>query len=465
NFFIQRIKLLMRIESLELKNIGVFDHETIKFSSNNNKDKDKAEIHIFTGPNGSGKTTILYALAAAFGKFSKNKYKNNLYYKRFRFFERKDEADTNLPLIDQDKMESESHSLVIFDNRAQSLAYGCYRCQVPHSQDYIDANEDFSNYKSTVGSKQKPQQALKFAAFSYSGYRFVKTVPIDAVREMPDNPLYNALEFVKDDEYSKQFNINQWIANNISINALEQMNNGNQPSSKKNTVELLSEIISEVVGYNITFQLETSPINLVIKTDNEISDFDVLPDGLRSMISWMGDLLMRLDMLKWENDTPIFERNIILFLDEIEVHLHPSWQRKILPVIQKLFKNAQIFLTTHSPFIVNSVDGAWIHELALNKDRTSTIVETFQSKTSDSIDYVLKKAFGINEEFGLKTQDLLDRFYQLRDAVLENDRSKESELLEKSKKLLELNDTEITDIVEFELRQLAKITKNKIYTQ
>ena len=77
----------------------------------------------------------------------------------------------------------------------------------------------------------------------------------------------------------------------------------------------------------------------------------------------------------------------------------------------------------------------------------------------------MKKAFGIDEEFGLKTQDLLDSFYQLRDAILENDTSKEKDLLEKSKKLLELKDTEITDIVEFELRQLAKITKNKIYTQ
>jgi predicted ATP-binding protein involved in virulence len=451
----------MRIESLELKNIGVFDHEKIEFSSNNNKDK--AEIHIFTGPNGSGKTTILYALAAAFGKFSKGKYTSNLYYKRFRFFE-SDNSSNDISDFPKHTL-TKSQSLVSFNHNEKSLLYGCSKCHQIHS--IRDRNQDdiLENYQELTTTIVPPQQLIKFAAFSYSGYRVIKTVNIDAIRSTSNNPLYDALDFAKDGEYSKSFNINQWIANNISINALEQMNKGNQPSSKKNTVELLSEIISEVVGYNITFQLETSPINLVIKTDNEISDFDVLPDGLRSMISWMGDLLMRLDMLKWENDTPIFERNIILFLDEIEVHLHPSWQRKILPVIQKLFKNAQIFLTTHSPFIVNSVDGAWIHELALNKNRTSTIIETFQSKTSDSIDYVLKKAFGINEEFGLKTQDLLDSFYQLRDAILENDTSKEKDLLEKSKKLLELNDTEITDIVEFELRQLAKITKNKIYTQ
>jgi predicted ATP-binding protein involved in virulence len=455
----------MRIESLELKNIGVFDFEKIEFQANSKKNKDKAEIHIFTGPNGSGKTTILYALAAAFEMFSKEEYHSNLYYKRFRFFE--EEVSSNLPLSNFEKRELQvkSYSLVKTENGSKTATIGCPECNGIHSRHVKTKNEPLLDYKRLNATKQKPQQALNFAAFSYSGYRFIKTVSIDAIREMPDNPLYNALEFVKEDEYSKRFNINQWIANNISINALQQMNKGKQPNSKKNTVVLLSEIISEVVGYNISFELETSPINLVVKTNNEVSDFDVLPDGLRSMISWMADLLMRLDMLKWENDIPIFERNIILFLDEIEVHLHPSWQRKILPIIQKLFKNAQIFLTTHSPFIVNSVDGAWIHELALNKDRTSQIEENFQSKTSDSIDYVLKKAFNIDEEFGLKTQDLLDEFYQLRDAVLENDASKEKELLKQSKKLLKLKDTEITDIVEFELRQLAKITKNNIYTQ
>ena len=67
-----------------------------------------------------------------------------------------------------------------------------------------------------------------------------------------------------------------------------------------------------------------------------------MPDGLRSLISWIADLLGRIDLLKWKDDLLILEKNLILFLDEIEVHLHPAWQRKVLPVVQKLFKNSQI---------------------------------------------------------------------------------------------------------------------------
>ena len=42
------------------------------------------------------------------------------------------------------------------------------------------------------------------------------------------------------------------------------------------------------------------------------------------IISWMADLLIRMDRVKWVDDIPVFERNFILFLDEIEVHLHPA---------------------------------------------------------------------------------------------------------------------------------------------
>ena len=53
----------MKIRKLQLKNIGVFDDETIKFQES---PEGKAEIHIFTGQNGSGKTTILQVLASLF---------------------------------------------------------------------------------------------------------------------------------------------------------------------------------------------------------------------------------------------------------------------------------------------------------------------------------------------------------------------------------------------------------------
>ena len=104
------------------------------------------------------------------------------------------------------------------------------------------------------------------------------------------------------------------------------------------------------------FVFQYEPLNVGLKINDEELEFDVLPDGVKSIISWIADLLMRLDRLKWKDNINILDRNFILLLDEIEVHLHPAWQRKILPVVQKLFKNAQIFIATHSPFVVGSID-------------------------------------------------------------------------------------------------------------
>lgn len=57
----------------------------------------------------------------------------------------------------------------------------------------------------------------------------------------------------------------------------------------------------------------------------------------------------------------VFDIPGLLLIDEIETHLHPKWQKRILGIIRKLFPKLQIILTTHSPFVVASMDGARIY--------------------------------------------------------------------------------------------------------
>ena len=57
----------------------------------------------------------------------------------------------------------------------------------------------------------------------------------------------------------------------------------------------------------------------------------------------------------------MFEISGLLLADEVENHMHPLWQKKILGIIRQLFPNIQIILTTHSPFVVSSLDGARIY--------------------------------------------------------------------------------------------------------
>jgi predicted ATP-binding protein involved in virulence len=77
----------------------------------------------------------------------------------------------------------------------------------------------------------------------------------------------------------------------------------------------------------------------------------------------VADLSLRLETIPWVNTGDVFLQPLILLLDEVDIHLHPKWQRLILPAVQKLLPNAQIFASTHSPFVVGSVKDAWIYRL------------------------------------------------------------------------------------------------------
>ena len=57
------------------------------------------------------------------------------------------------------------------------------------------------------------------------------------------------------------------------------------------------------------------------------------------------------------------QRNAILLIDEIENHLHPTWQRRVIPALRRHFPGLQIFATTHSPFVVAGLKRGQIHRL------------------------------------------------------------------------------------------------------
>jgi predicted ATP-binding protein involved in virulence len=431
----------MKIRKLQLKNIGVFDDEEIvfeecKFNEGKETKDRKAEIHILTGENGSGKTTILESLIWNFGnkevtqtlnegKFKVNSITNASFNKKLR-----------------------SQNVVIF-----------------LSIDTDDSSElaKLKNY-SKLTDFQADVKRLNFAAFAYSGYRRIKDEPIEIGKEMEGNPLYQALDFIKDE--NSKFNVNQWLGQNLLNNSLAQTKKKlDEAKIFDEKIKRFEKVINDIIvdetkDNKIRFEMQSATKLVLIKNEQEL-DFDVLPDGLKSLISWIGDLLMRLDSLRWKDDTPIFDREIILFLDEIEVHLHPTWQRKVLPIVQKLFKNAQIFVSTHSPFVVNSVDDAWVYKLKLDDNGKATIEEPVESENSNSITQVLREVFGIEQWFGLEVQNTFEDFKKLKHKLISNgtDKVTEEEFLEKARSLADEPNDQLKQMVRKELEELSEIKK------
>jgi hypothetical protein len=56
----------------------------------------------------------------------------------------------------------------------------------------------------------------------------------------------------------------------------------------------------------------------------------------------------------------------VVLVDEIDLHLHPEWQRRVIPLLAKTFPNIQFIFTTHSPIVVGSVEWSNIHVLSVD---------------------------------------------------------------------------------------------------
>lgn len=437
----------MKIRNLELENVGVFENLKVEFPD---CPKEKAEIHVITGINGSGKSTILKALACMFDYTST--FGGDACPKETNKFVRYLNTSVSSIRNCKGKIEFKSGKDIKFR--------GC-------NSDLFDRNHlhtptqniELKKYKISLNpelKKERPEQPFSFAVFAYSGYRFInyknETTPnFSSESKSIENPLYEALEFIKTP--NPAYSIDNWIITSLLKGSYARDKNIPNKAKKFNeTLAKLEKAISEIVGYSFEFVLDDDLRYVNVKYKNQKLDFEVIPDGLKSLISWLGDLCMRLEGLDWQKDIPVFDRNIILFLDEIENHLHIKWQRMVLPVIQKLLPNAQIFITTHSPFILNSVDDAWIYKLHLEAGK-SDISKAIPSDSSNSYIFEVLRTLELESEYGVETQKELDQFYVFKEKILNKEDYNEKAFFKLIESLTSQS-TSLNNEVQIELNKL-----------
>ncbi len=78
-------------------------------------------------------------------------------------------------------------------------------------------------------------------------------------------------------------------------------------------------------------------------------------DGEKSIITLVADITYNLIISKYKAQNDVFASGGLVIIDEIDAHLHPTWQRKVVPMLTSMFPNIQFIITTHSPQVVSSV--------------------------------------------------------------------------------------------------------------
>jgi len=108
------------------------------------------------------------------------------------------------------------------------------------------------------------------------------------------------------------------------------------------------------------------------------------------------------------------ERPGIFIIDEIDAHLHPSWQRRIIPTLQRHFPNVQIFASTHSPMMVAGLKKGQVH--LLKRDETGQVVwsRNEQDIIGWTADEIYRTFMGIDDPTDELTVQRANRLRELR---------------------------------------------------
>jgi predicted ATP-binding protein involved in virulence len=101
---------------------------------------------------------------------------------------------------------------------------------------------------------------------------------------------------------------------------------------------------------------------MIIDKNDKTLNVNQLSQGEKSLMALVGDIARRLAMMNPKLDNPLLGKGIIL-IDEIDMHLHPQWQRSIIQRLQTTFPNCQFILTTHSPLVISDTQNILVYDL------------------------------------------------------------------------------------------------------
>lgn len=188
--------------------------------------------------------------------------------------------------------------------------------------------------------------------------------------------------------------------------------------------------------------------------DEEPKPFSMLSEGFRNMLAIVGDIAHRCARLNPDlNENILTETEGIVIIDEIDLHVHPNWQRNIVGNLKKTFPKIQFIVTTHSPFIVQSLKKEELINLQENAEASDT--DPFRK----SIEEVADNEMGVldvqrSQLFLAMEQSAMDFFDLVKKGINGNDLALAKQKLDELT-LLYSDDAAYTALLKSELPQLS----------
>lgn len=171
----------------------------------------------------------------------------------------------------------------------------------------------------------------------------------------------------------------------------------------------------DMPGLMLKFTYEPSYSVDFVEPGRKPYAFDVLAAGHASILAILGELILRIDGSTFGLSRNSESLSGVVMIDEPELHLHPELQEKILPFLTAAFPRLQFIVTTHSPAVLSSIDGALVVDLASLEQVTS---ESLQGTPYGEL---MQTHFGLELDLDLKSTEklrVLDRLAKLSEPSL-----------------------------------------------
>ena len=375
---------------MKIKKVTLNNFRGISFSELNLEEKST----VFYGINGVGKTTILRAIdllySSIINKIVQNRFKQSI----------------QLDLAD--------------------IKFGKPFCEV--SCDFaFNGVEDILTYSRRMNRRDKKRTHNSVSLKNISDAFHVKYV--DSKDGMPIFVNYGVNRTVMDIPlrirnthiFDKESAFEKAIESKIDFRTFfewfryqEDLENQIRVRDDADYVDISLKSVKEAVYMMLddvsNLRIERNPLAMKVDKNGISLRVDQLSDGEKCTLALFGDLARRLALANPNAFNPLFGSGVVL-IDEIELHMHPSWQRRILPTLKKCFPNIQFIVTTHSPQVLGELDDSY-NIFSIEKEDDTVIYKPITSLIGWDSNYILKHFMG-TDNLNVDTQKLIENIYDL----------------------------------------------------
>lgn len=305
-------------------------------------DCDERKHLIITGKNGSGKTSLLekirgYLQVIPDGNLMDllSSWKNALRYSENEY--------NTLKVIENRSLEEQNH----LENHEDLINF-----YIDNIKKYADGIEIRLNDVSNINEKYLNGE------FILAYFNATRNIKIEIPTNVPKIELQ--------DKYNIQENIgNMFLSYLVYLKTQQSFARNEEDMDEVNKIQewfdkFENSLRTLFEDESITLKFDYRNLNFIINQEGrEPYGFDVLSDGYSAVLDIVINLILRME----KQHKQAYDIEGIVIIDELENHLHIGLQKKILPFLTEFFPNIQFIISTHSPFIINSVDNAVIYDL------------------------------------------------------------------------------------------------------